>query len=118
MYSLRSASSDLQLEDLELSTRTRNVLRQLGCSTLGSVAQREYGTACRGLGRATRAEVASLLLANGFDPPASLVPDRAATDEIAVELLERCAEMEADIRKWLVRIERIRAQILRLALTV
>ena len=98
---------DFRLENLGLSTRTQNVLRRLGCTTLASIVQGDYRHGLRGLGRATREEVAELLDAHGFEPPDGLLPSESSNDKILAEMLERCDEMEADLRRSITRIERL-----------
>jgi hypothetical protein len=71
-------SPDDPIENLKLSNRTRNVLRRMGCATLGSVMNHEAGLAWRrpgfGFGPVSRAEVACALAANGLTPWAEMLP--------------------------------------------
>jgi hypothetical protein len=54
------------LEDLGLSVRARNVLRGIGCETVGDAMQLDLSRTARGLGLKTRQELLGLLERAGF----------------------------------------------------
>src|SRR5689334_3946669 len=60
---------DSPIEDLRLSTRSRNALREMGFDTIGSLFERDFTSACRRLGSIGKEEVLSALVASGFDRP-------------------------------------------------
>ena len=108
-----SACPNAPLDELKLSTRARNVLRRLGCTTLGSIVAREYAPSSPGLGKGTRAEVASLLEVNGLTPPAGLLPSEAARADVAADVLRQCERMECELRRCLEQMESLKARVRR-----
>jgi signal transduction histidine kinase len=89
-------SLDDPIEDLKLSSRTRNALRRMGCATLGSLLNHEAGPASRrsgyGFGPVSQAEVARALAANGLTSWAELMPAETNGERLAA--LRNAAESE------------------------
>lgn len=65
-------SLNAPIEDLQLSSRVRNVLRRNGFSTLGSILERDYKSTLRGFGPRARTELACALEAKGVALPDNL----------------------------------------------
>lgn len=106
--------AEIEIGRLQLSTRARNALRRLGCTTLGSILEREHGPAWPGLGPATRAEVAGVLEAAGFNPPPGLLPPSETPEAIAMELVELCDRMETELQRWMAQVQSTRTQLRRM----
>lgn len=94
---------DAPIEELKLSRRVRNALHLAGLHTLGSVLARDYKTAIRGFGPATRAELMSALEASGFAPPSRLGPP--GSDNTYDEMAHLLAQMEEGFHAWGARLE-------------
>lgn len=97
------------IEDLRLSNRVRNVLRLRGLHTVASLLECDYKTALRGFGPGARAELASALQTNGFEPPAGLNPSEI--DDIAVDISRLFGQVEASFQKWSARLEHFEGRI-------
>lgn len=99
---------DSPLEDLKLSTRSRNALREMGFDTVRSLFERDFTSACRRLGSIGKEEVLSALVASGFDRPWSSPPLPVADIEQVKQNIEMLrAHIERSHRRWLRRVERI-----------
>ena len=61
------------LEDLALSMRARNALREIGCVTVGDVLAKDFTRAVRRFGPVTRREITAALSEQGFAVPSTLM---------------------------------------------
>lgn len=104
---------DSPIEELNLSTRARNALRQVGCITIRHILDRDFSRAVRSFGAGTRHEVATILLDHGFVPPPALDYQQSNVETLARDVgrlrqtieqryrasLEHIARLEDSIRK-------------------
>ena len=96
------------LEDLNLSTRARNALREMGFDTVRSLLERDFTLVCRRLGRIGKEEILSALSAHGFhrltgsgsDPDSNI-------EQVRRHVAMLRAHIERSHQKWLRRVERI-----------
>jgi hypothetical protein len=68
-----SVTAGSPLEDLALSMRARNALREIGCVTIGDVLEKDFTRAVRRFGPVTRREITGVLSQQGFAVPPALV---------------------------------------------
>ena len=78
---------DSPIEDLDVSVRTRNALRSIGCGTVGHVLLLDLSGPLRGIGRKTREEVLAVLERHGFRHP--VINEKPVAD---MKVLERSLE--------------------------
>jgi hypothetical protein len=96
------------LEDLNLSTRARNALREMGFDTVRSLLERDFTLVCRRLGRIGKEEILSALAAHGFHRLPSGSPDPDANiEQVRRRVAMLRAHIERSHQKWLRRVERI-----------
>ena len=99
---------DSPLEDLNLSTRARNALREMGFDTVRSLLERDFTLVCRRLGRIGKEEILSALAAHGFHRLANSARDPDANiEQIQRHVAMLRAHIERSHQKWLRRVERI-----------
>jgi hypothetical protein len=100
------------LEDLNLSTRARNALREMGFDTVRSLLERDFTLVCRRLGRIGKEEILSALAAHGFRPISNGAPDPESNiEQLRRHLAILRAHIERSHQKWLRRVERIESRL-------
>ena len=100
------------LEDLNLSTRARNALREMGFDTVRSLLERDFTLVCRRLGRIGKEEILSALAAHGFHSASSGGPDSDSNmEQIRRHIAMLRAHIERSHQKWLRRVERIESRL-------
>lgn len=100
------------LEDLNLSTRARNALREMGFDTVGSLLERDFTLVCRRLGRIGKEEILSALAAHGFHPLSSGAADPGSNiEQVRRHVAMLRAHIERSHQKWLRRVERIESRL-------
>ncbi len=100
-------SANAPFEQIPLSTRARNFLRQLGCRTVRDILEKDFTRAVRNFGPRTRNEIAAALEKNGFDPPESLKDNRSGSDAIMRDLARLHNQIDESHRRWRDQIARI-----------
>lgn len=107
----RRLDLDAPIEDLMLSMRARNTLRELGCDTVRSVIERDFSKAVRRFGPVTRQEVVSALAESGFTPPLSLTSRQLTVSELGWHVSKLRQKIELSYRCWLDEVERLEDRI-------
>lgn len=108
---LQKVVEDSPLEDLKLSTRSCNALREMGFDTVGSLIERDFTSACRRLGSIGKEEVLSALAGSGFHHPWGSAPPDTDIEHIAESIAMLRAHIEQSHRRWLRRVERIESRL-------
>lgn len=99
---------DSPLEDLNLSTRSRNALREMGFDTVRSLVEREFTLVGRRLGRIGKEEILTALAAYGFRRPPGAAPVPGLdTNRVKQHVAMLRAHIERTHQRWLRCLERI-----------
>lgn len=106
---------DAPFEDLNLSTRARNALRQVGCITVRDILDRDFSRAVRSFGAGTRHEVATVLMHHGFIPPPALESQQSNVETIARDLGRLRQTIEQRYRSSLDHLSRLEDSVRKLA---
>lgn len=106
---------DSPLEDLNLSTRSRNTLRKIGCDTVRSILRKDFTRAVRSFGAATRQEVALVLSSHGFAAPPALESLQLSVETLARELGRLRLHLEQAHRLALDQLTRLEDSVLKLS---
>ena len=111
----RRITIDSPIEALNLSTRARNALRQVGCITIRHILDRDFSRAVRSFGVGTRHEVATILLHHGFVPPQALDYQQSNVETLARDLGRLRQTIEQRYRSSLEHLARLEDSIQKLA---
>ena len=106
---------DSPIEDLNLSTRARNALRQAGCITVRNILDRDFSRAIRSFGAGTRHEVAMVLNNHGFPPPPALESQQSSVEALARDLGRLRQTIEQRYRSSLDQLARLEDSVRRLS---
>lgn len=109
--------TQIPIEELGLSVRTRRALRRFGCGTVGDVLQLDLSAPVRGLGQKSKEELLTRLEEAGFSHPASGPRSEIAGLERNLKRLERHMDMviglaSKELRIAHEQIERLKARYL------
>jgi hypothetical protein len=107
------------IDDLFLSTRSLNALRELQCDNVESVLRKDFArvTTRFRLGRVTRWEIATALARGGFEPPPSLLPMDPRAESVAAELRKLRHRLDDDHRFWKQQLRSLEERVRRLSKT-
>jgi Bacterial RNA polymerase, alpha chain C terminal domain len=107
---------DSPIEDLMLSMRARNALRELGCDSVRSVLEKDFTKAVRRLGAVSRQEILSALAGRGFAPPATLQDPRDVhVTELSRSVTRLKEHIDESYRRWCEQLERLELRVRRLS---
>lgn len=108
----RALTLDSPIGDLNLSTRARNALGELGQRTVRDVLRYDFTRGARRLGPVTRREIVSALAAHGFEaPPGLSASEQANLAELSRHVARLREKIEVSVTQWTEQVKSLEERI-------